>query len=69
VFVDSRTLDDGTVIDAEVCIIGAGAAGITLALELADHIMILIEDLISLIIEEVKIVLSGVRSWFVYVFS
>jgi choline dehydrogenase-like flavoprotein len=37
VFVDSRTLDDGAVVDAEVCIIGGGAAGITLALELADQ--------------------------------
>jgi choline dehydrogenase-like flavoprotein len=34
-FVDSRTLDDGTVVESEVCIIGGGAAGIALARELA----------------------------------
>lgn len=32
-FVDARRLDDGTIIEAEVCIVGGGAAGITLALE------------------------------------
>jgi choline dehydrogenase-like flavoprotein len=32
---DSSQLDDGATLHAEVCIIGAGAAGITLALELA----------------------------------
>lgn len=32
-FIDARALDDGTVIDAEVCVIGGGVAGITLALE------------------------------------
>src|SRR5215471_18382651 len=31
--VDARTLPTDTVVDAEVCIIGAGAAGISLALE------------------------------------
>jgi choline dehydrogenase-like flavoprotein len=35
-FVDCRRLDTEHAIDAEVCIIGAGAAGITLALELAN---------------------------------
>lgn len=33
-FIDARQLDNGTEIQAEVCIIGAGVAGITLALEL-----------------------------------
>ena len=33
-FIDARQLDDGTEIQAEVCIIGGGVAGITLALEL-----------------------------------
>jgi choline dehydrogenase-like flavoprotein len=33
-FVDARRLDDGSSIQAEVCIIGGGVAGITLALEL-----------------------------------
>jgi|APTNR8051073442_1049403.scaffolds.fasta_scaffold08423_1 choline dehydrogenase-like flavoprotein len=30
-YIDTRKLDDGTVIQSEICIIGAGAAGITLA--------------------------------------
>ena len=30
-FIDARSLEDGKVIDADLCIIGAGAAGITLA--------------------------------------
>ena len=30
---DARSLSDGVVLDADLCIIGAGAAGITLALE------------------------------------
>src|SRR5438045_2694107 len=34
-FFDARSLPTGTVIETEVCIIGAGAAGITLARELA----------------------------------
>jgi choline dehydrogenase-like flavoprotein len=33
--VDSRSLEDGAVVEAEVCIVGGGAAGITLALELS----------------------------------
>jgi choline dehydrogenase-like flavoprotein len=33
-FVDARSLDEGTKIESDVCIIGAGVAGITLALEL-----------------------------------
>ena len=33
---DARTLDTGASIDADVCIIGAGAAGITIATELKD---------------------------------
>lgn len=32
-FVDARRLDEGTLIEAEVCIVGGGTAGITLALE------------------------------------
>ncbi|MGE0744772.1 MAG: GMC oxidoreductase [Rhodospirillales bacterium] len=34
-FVDARTLDDGAVIDCDLCIMGAGAAGITLAMQFA----------------------------------
>ena len=34
-FFDSRSLPTGTLIETEVCIIGAGAAGITLAREFA----------------------------------
>jgi choline dehydrogenase-like flavoprotein len=33
---DARTLDDGAVLGADLCIVGAGAAGITLALRLID---------------------------------
>jgi choline dehydrogenase-like flavoprotein len=33
-FLDARTLDDGRELSADVCIVGAGAAGITLAREL-----------------------------------
>jgi choline dehydrogenase-like flavoprotein len=33
--VDARSLSDGTVVDSEVCVVGAGAAGIALATELA----------------------------------
>lgn len=33
--IDSYELPDGTMLDADVCIVGAGAAGITLALEFA----------------------------------
>ncbi len=36
-YIDSRALDDGTLVDSEICIIGAGAAGITLARELANQ--------------------------------
>lgn len=35
-FVDARRLEKGAVIEADVCIVGAGAAGIALAVELAD---------------------------------
>jgi choline dehydrogenase-like flavoprotein len=34
-FIDSRDLADGTRVDTDVCVIGAGAAGITIARELA----------------------------------
>src|ERR1700693_5107116 len=34
-FIDSRTLPENTEVQGDVCIIGAGAAGITLALDLA----------------------------------
>jgi len=33
-FVDARTVPDGSLIEADVCIVGAGAAGITIAREL-----------------------------------
>jgi choline dehydrogenase-like flavoprotein len=33
-FIDTRRLDEGSAIEAEVCIIGGGVAGITVALEL-----------------------------------
>jgi len=33
-FIDTRRLDNGTKIESEVCVIGGGAAGLTLALEL-----------------------------------
>jgi choline dehydrogenase-like flavoprotein len=31
---DARTIDDGRILHADLCIVGAGAAGITLAREL-----------------------------------
>jgi choline dehydrogenase-like flavoprotein len=34
-FVDARTVPDGSVLDTDICIVGAGAAGIALALEFA----------------------------------
>jgi choline dehydrogenase-like flavoprotein len=36
-FIDTRRLNDGSAIQAEVCIIGGGVAGITLALEFEKH--------------------------------
>jgi choline dehydrogenase-like flavoprotein len=36
VHTDTRSLPDGTVLDADICIVGAGAAGITLARELSN---------------------------------
>jgi choline dehydrogenase-like flavoprotein len=33
-FIDARSVPNGTVVEAEVCVVGAGAAGITLAREL-----------------------------------
>jgi choline dehydrogenase-like flavoprotein len=36
-FIDSRTIEDGATVETEVCVVGAGAAGITLALQLADR--------------------------------
>ena len=35
-FIDSRTLPHGTVVEADICIIGAGSAGITIAREFID---------------------------------
>ena len=35
--IDSETLADGTVVESEVCVVGAGAAGIALARALAGH--------------------------------
>jgi choline dehydrogenase-like flavoprotein len=32
--IDARTLEDGARLEADICIVGAGAAGLTLALEL-----------------------------------
>lgn len=42
---DARTLDDGTLIDGDICVIGAGAAGISMALEWigSPHRVILLE--------------------------
>lgn len=34
-FTDARTLDDGAALDAEICVVGCGAAGLTLARQLA----------------------------------
>ena len=34
-FIDTRTIDTGVPVDSDVCVIGAGAAGITIALEMA----------------------------------
>jgi choline dehydrogenase-like flavoprotein len=34
-FLDTRSIPDGTVLEGDVCIVGAGAAGIALAIELA----------------------------------
>jgi choline dehydrogenase-like flavoprotein len=36
-FIDLRNLPDGQTIEADICIVGAGAAGITLAMELLGH--------------------------------
>lgn len=45
-FIDARTLPDGHRITSDICVVGAGAAGITLALELADtrHQVALLES-------------------------
>ena len=32
-YIDARTLDNGTLIEGDICIVGAGAAGISMALE------------------------------------
>ena len=44
-FVDARRLDAGTVLEADICVVGAGAAGIVLALQLsaAGHRTLLLE--------------------------
>jgi choline dehydrogenase-like flavoprotein len=36
VFTDGRTLDDGAILDCDVCIVGTGAAGVTAAIALRD---------------------------------
>ena len=36
-FIDARSVSTGTIIETEVCIVGAGAAGITLAREFSDQ--------------------------------
>ena len=36
-FIDSQELTNGALIEADLCIVGAGAAGITLAREFAAH--------------------------------
>ena len=43
--IDARTLDDGSVIEGDICIVGAGAAGISMALEWKNspHTVILLE--------------------------
>jgi choline dehydrogenase-like flavoprotein len=33
---DAREIDDGRIFESEICIVGAGAAGITLAITLAE---------------------------------
>ena len=33
-FIDSRKIDNQSIIDADICIVGTGAAGVTLAVEL-----------------------------------
>ncbi|MBA2564923.1 MAG: GMC family oxidoreductase [Gemmatimonadetes bacterium] len=45
-FIDARTLSDAATLEADVCIVGAGAAGITLACELAgaDFRVLLVES-------------------------
>lgn len=45
-FIDARTLPEGTALDADICIIGGGAAGITLARDQAGsgHKVILLES-------------------------
>src|SRR6266700_1820957 len=35
-FIDARTISAGTAIEADLCIVGGGAAGITIAREFAD---------------------------------
>ena len=34
--IDARTLDNGEILAADICIVGAGAAGISMALEFID---------------------------------
>lgn len=43
--IDARTLEDGTIINGDICIVGAGAAGISMALEWMNsgHKVILLE--------------------------
>lgn len=43
---DARTLDDGSVLEGDLCIVGAGAAGISMALEWIDtpHTVLLLES-------------------------
>ena len=44
--VDARSLSDGTVVEADVCVVGSGAGGAVAACELAEagRSVVLVED-------------------------